>query len=440
MSKETSIITGPASGFRDMMPEQMIPRQKMIDTIKSVYQGYGFVPFDTPAVEREDTLRGKSGDNRIYLVNNSFSDGTGEFLALRFDLTVPLARAVGQHLNEIKLPFKRYQVGNVWRGDRPQAGRYREFMQFDADTVGGQGAIADAEIVAMMSDTMEGLRAKAYVRVNNRLILDGLVEKAGIEKPEDKKYLVSIIDRLEKVGEEEVLSDIKDDFSEKTRDLVYGYLHVYGSPEQKLTQLNKLLDNQVTSEGVENLQQVFKILQFSGYDTEKVVFDQTIARGLNYYTGIIYETTLKDNPGIGSVCSGGRFDHLIEALGGPDLPAVGTSVGVDRLFEGLRQIGQIDSSKTNSEVLVANMDDTQAHEYMKIASTLRKNGIPTEVYFERKKLGNQFKLADDMGISWVALAGEDEMSKGVVRFRNSTTKEEFDIPVNEISDFIKKNR
>lgn len=427
---------GSLSGFRDMLAEQMIPRQRMIDKIRSVYESYGFTPLDTPAIERQETLTGKYGAEGEKLMYK-FTDNGGRLIALRYDLTVPLARVVAQHRAEISLPYKRYQVGNVWRGESPQAGRYREFMQFDADTVGTTSVIADAEIVSMMSDTMEALGADAVVRVNNRRILDALCEKAGVTTTEsDTRKLVGIIDKVEKIGIEAALEEVEGNFDKNTALLVKSYLEVKGNDFERLTQIKELLgDSAAAKEGIANLVEVFTILSASGY-TDSAVFDQTIARGLDYYTGIIYETTLKDLPKIGSVCSGGRYDKLVKALGGPDLPAVGASVGVDRLFAALQQLGKVEPAKTTSQVLIANFEVTDAPAYMKVANQLRKSGIATEVYYDQDKLGKQIKFANKMGIPYMLFIGSEEIEKGLITVKELSTGEQKQISIDELGSFF----
>ncbi len=429
---------GPLSGFRDMLAEQVFPRQAMVDTIKKVYEKYGFVPQDTPAIERYETLTGKYGPEGEKLMYK-FKDHGGRDVALRYDLTVPLARIAFQYKDKITLPYKRYQVGNVWRGDSPQAGRYREFMQFDADVIGTSSPIADAEIVEMMADTMEALGVDAIVRVNNRLILDGLAEKSGVTDPAKTKTMITAIDKSEKIGKEAVLAEISEAVSVEAAELVNAFLGVSGSDSEKLEQIAKILEgSKSAAEGVNNLQQVFSIVRTSGYEPERVKFDQTIARGLDYYTGIIYETTLKELPGVGSVCSGGRYDKLVSALssGKVDLPAVGTSVGVDRLFSGLEQLNKLKNIKTASQVLIANFDELDAPEYVKLATGLRKDGIPTEVYYESNKIGKQIKFANNMGIKYVLFLGSEEKSKGVVKIKNLESGEQTEVPTEKLAAFF----
>lgn len=434
MAKET----GPLSGFRDMLAEQMIPRQGMIETIRGIYETYGFVPLDTPAIERHETLTGKYGEEGEKLMY-SFEDHGGRKLALRYDLTVPLARVVAQHESELSMPYKRYQIGNVWRGESPQAGRYREFMQFDADIVGTGSVIADAEVVAMMSDTMVALEADALVRVNNRRLLDGLMKKVGIGREVDARELIGIIDKVEKTSISEALVRTEASFGARTAETVSDYLDIPGSTMERVQALDRLLgDCPEGQEGLENIRQVFSILEKAGYSENRIVFDQKIARGLDYYTGIIYETVLNPLPKIGSVCSGGRFDNLIATLGGPDLPAVGTSVGVDRLFAALSELGLIKSAKTKSKVLVANFGEDSAGDYMQIASQLRRKGVATEIYYDPDKLKKQFSFADKMGLQYVILMGSEEKAQGLVTLRDLQSHEQEQVSLEELLNHIQK--
>ncbi len=416
---------GPLSGFRDMLAPEMLSRQEMIETIKKVYESYGYTPLDTPAIERYETLQGKYGEEGEKLMYK-FEDNGGRKIALRYDLTVPLARVVAQYRQEIPLPYKRYQIGNVWRGESPQAGRYREFMQFDADIVGTKSLLADAEIIMMMCDTMKALGAKAKVKVNNRKILDGLAQRLGIKNAQKSKQLISIIDKAEKTGKKGVIEEIATQFGENEAKTVKEFLGTEGSTKDRLERIKRIIGNQTEDTGIGELSQIFAILEEAGYKEPEVVFDQTIARGLDYYTGTIYETTLIELPQIGSVCSGGRYDNLIAILSDNkiDLPAVGTSVGVDRLFAALTQLKKIKPTKTKSQVLIVNFDKKDSGKYAKLAAQLRQKGIATEVYYEAAKLDKQLKYADKLGIPWVVFLGSEEIEKEIIKVKNMQTGEQ----------------
>jgi len=433
-----AVNQGPLSGFRDMLAPQAIPRQQMLDVIKVVYENYGFTPLKTPALERYSTLSGKYGEEGDKLMYR-FEDQGGREVALRYDLTVPLARVIAQYGSQIPLPYKRYAVGEVWRGERAQAGRFREFTQFDADTIGSKSPLADAEIVAVMSDSMAALGARSVIRVNNRRILDALAGKAGITDEKAVRAFMSSIDKVEKIGLGKALAEILKNFSQKATTLASGYLEVQGSSNDKLQSLVRLMgDSEAIAEGVENLSEVFKTLAAAGYSEEQVVFDQAIARGLDYYTGIIYETTLVGAESLGSVCGGGRYDNLVKALGGPDLPAVGTSIGVDRLFDGLQQLGKLQSVKTSTRVLIANFDSADSGEYLRIAAELRAAGIAAEIYYDPAKLGKQISFADKMAIPFVVLAGSTEKAKGLVAVRNMESGEQTLIPIAKLVATLQK--
>lgn len=427
---------GPVSGFRDMSAEQMLPRDRMLRTIEGVYQKYGFTPLDTPAVELSSTLKGKygeEGDQLIYGVRGRGDTGDSTKLSLRYDLTVPLARYVAQNPG-IEMPFKRYQIGKVWRGDRPQAGRYREFTQFDADTVGARGAFVDAEVVAMMSDSMRALGADATILVNNRRILDALVEKAGVKGDEGKAKLITTIDKVEKIGVDAALSSVEDQLGGQAAQVTRDYLHVEGTSVQKLAQLDALLRGaDGAEEGIENLQRVFRLLERAGYTGKQVRLDQSIARGLSYYTGIIFETRLNELPQLGSVCSGGRYDNLIETLGGPDLPAVGTSIGVDRLMTGLEMLGKVETEKTPTEVIVANFGPDGEEAYMEMATALRQGGVATEVFPTSDPLKKQLQRASRLGVPYVVLAGPKELAAGEATIQDMHNRERIKVPLEEVS-------
>ena len=433
-----AVNQGPLSGFRDMLAPQAIPRQQMLDVIKVVYENYGFTPLKTPALERYSTLSGKYGEEGDKLMYR-FEDQGGREVALRYDLTVPLARVIAQYGSQIPLPYKRYAVGEVWRGERAQAGRFREFTQFDADTIGSKSPLADAEIVAVMSDSMTALGAGSVIRVNNRRILDALAGKAGITDEKAIRAFMSSIDKVEKIGLGKALAEILKNFSQKATTLASGYLEVQGSSNDKLQSLVRLMgDSEAIAEGVENLSEVFKILAAAGYSEEQVVFDQAIARGLDYYTGIIYETTLVGAESLGSVCGGGRYDNLVKALGGPDLPAVGTSIGVDRLFDGLQLLGKLQNNKTSTQVLIANFDSADSGEYLRIAAKLRAAGIAAEIYYDPAKLGKQISFADKMSIPYVVLLGSEERAKSIATIRSLDTGNQEEVPIAKLSEALRK--
>lgn len=427
---------GPLSGFRDLLADQIFPRNQVEDTIKFVYELYGFVPLKTPALEQLSTLTGKYGDEGDKLMY-SFEDNGGRKVALRYDHTVPLARVVSQHSERLPKPYKRYTVADVWRGERPQAGRYREFAQFDADIIGSSSYLADTEIIAMTKDVMNELGLKVKIRINDRRLLDGLAQNCGIDKKSDFQKLVTIIDKVDKIGIESVLTDIANDFGDKTKDIVYMFIVISGSNEAKLESIKKLLNNDTANEAVDNLSKILETLAYAGY-TEEIIFDQTIARGLSYYTGTIYETTLDNLPEIGSICSGGRYDNLIKQLGGPNLAAVGTSIGVDRLMEAMNQLGLIKELKTKTQVYITNVEEGLDKERFKLAQILRKNGISTELIHDSPKLGKQILTIDKLGVERIIILGSQEIDKKVVLVKDLKTGDQKEIQLSEISKEFNK--
>lgn len=430
---------GPLSGFRDQLPADMLPREEAIDTIKGVYKSYGFSPLGTPHIERQETLDGKYGEEGQGLIYRFTTHG-GDPVALRYDLTVPLARVVAQHGSELPRPFKRYQVAEVFRGESPQAGRYREFTQFDADIVGSASPIADAEVVAMMGDAMAALGADALIRVNNRLLLDALVEKAGTV--DEATGHIGVIDKVEKIGEQAALAEIADKYGDRAASVTQDYLGVTGTTEERLAGVHDLLrGHEGAEEGIDNLTTVFKLIRDgAGRTSDEAEFDQTIARGLSYYTGVVFETSLKELPSIGSVNSGGRYDNLVAQLGGPDLPAVGTSIGVDRLLAGLEQLRPTEARRTPADVMIVNFGEDYAADYMGIATELRRAGVPTEFHYEATRVGKQMKDAHRLGVPYVLLAGPQELGEGAAKIRDMRTGDETTVPLADLPQTLSEMR
>lgn len=427
--------SGPMSGFRDLLAEQMLPRQAMLDTVRNVYESYGFVPLKTPALERYETMTGKYGEEGEKLMYDFYDNGN-RHVAMRYDQTVPLARVVAQHGSRLPAPYKRYALGDVWRGDSPQAGRYREFTQFDADTVGSDSYLADTEIVAMMSDAMRALGLDTVIRVNDRKILDGLAKAVGIEGEKDFRYLVGLIDKIDKVGAAAILAEVDDNLGNQARQVVGNYLGATEESQESLVYLDAVLQNDEAGIGIDNLTNIFSALKAAGYNEPDIVFDPTIARGLDYYTGTIYETTLNGAKSLGSVCSGGRFDNLIEEMGGPPNPAVGTSIGVDRLLEGMDQLGKLSLAKTSTEVFVANLGGNLDAQRFAITQTLRQAGIPAELVLREMRLGKQFQAIEKLGVSKVILLGENEAEAGIVQLKDLEAQTQTAIPLANLVEYL----
>lgn len=406
-------------GFRDYLPAAMIAREKLIETAKAVYRSYGFSPIDTPALEYAEILTGKGGeesDKQLY----RFRDHGDRDVAMRFDLTVPLARFAAQHINALGTPFKRYHIGTVWRGENTQAGRYREFMQCDFDTIGTESNAADIETLLVIHDLMSQIGFERFtIRINNRLVLNGLLQQQGLT--EKSVGVLRAIDKLPKIGREQVIEEMTDKVgatrqqSERVLDLV----QLAGQPLDMLQSLEGMLaGNDIGQLGVAKLRELFNCIAKAGIASERVRLDLSIARGLDYYTGTIYETFLGDKPEIGSVCSGGRYDNLAGLFTKERLPGIGASLGLDRLLAAMELLGMVESSSTPADIFIPQFDAPRLGDYLRISRVLRAAGLRVEVYPEAKNLGKQLKYADKKGHKLAVIAGENEFQAGVWQVKN----------------------
>lgn len=414
-------------GLRDLLPDQMLARQQMIDTIRRVYEGYGFVPLSTPAIEYLDVLSGSAGQETqqsIFRVTNPEEEALG----LRFDLTVPLARVIAQY-PELPRPFRRYQVSPVWRADKPDKGRYREFTQFDLDSVGTESEIADTEIIAGMADTLTALNVGPYlVRFSSREVLNLLLEFAGISEQQGVDVL-RVLDKLDKVGIEKVRLELMQGYKDESGDTIRGvgltkdqvdrierFLAVKGTRREVVGQLHELFKD---APGVHAVSRISDHLYALGYGDDRVSLDLSIARGLAYYTGPVFEAILLDAPQFGSVFGGGRYDNLVTRFLGERIPAVGASIGVDRLLAALTSLGRVSTHKATARVLITNMDAALINDYLQMTWELRRAGIPTELYVGTAKgPGKQLKYADQYEVPLAILYGSNEKEQGIVTIKD----------------------
>jgi histidyl-tRNA synthetase len=405
-------------GFRDYLPEAMIPREKLIATAQRVYRSFGYSPIDTPALEYIEVLKGKGGEESDRLMYE-FEDHGGRRVGMRFDLTVPLARFVAQHVNELGLPFKRYHIGSVWRGENTARGRYREFMQCDFDTIGTRSVAADIETALVIHELIReigrafGKSLPFTIRVNNRAVLSGLLASLGLS--DKSTALLRALDKLGKVGREKVAEEMvaAAGATAEQAEQVLKLAELSGTNDSVLSQLGPLVTgNQQGEEGVERLRQILSGAKAGGIPEGTLQLDVSIARGLDYYTGAIFETFLADLPGIGSICSGGRYDNLAGLFTKQELPGIGASLGLDRLLAALEELGMIEKVRTPAPVLVAWFDPVRLSDYLAIAATLRAAGIGVEVFPEPKKLGQQLQYADRRGFRAAIIAGEREFAAG----------------------------
>jgi histidyl-tRNA synthetase len=406
-------------GFRDYLPEAMLPRERIIEVARRVFRSYGYSPIDTPALEYLDVLLGKGGaesDKQLY----RFQDHGGRDVGLRFDLTVPLARFAAQHAAELGTPFKRYHIAPVWRGENTQRGRFREFMQCDFDTIGTTSAAADVETILVVHDLLRAIGFERFtIHVNNRLVLAGLLESLGLES--QAADVLRVIDKLPKIGPQKVAEEIVQVAAASTEQAarVVELVQVTGTTEQVLARLQPLVANSRRGEeGAARLAGVFGALAAAGLAAKRVRLDVSIARGLDYYTGIVLETTLDDLPDIGSVASGGRYDNLAELFTKQQLPGIGASLGLDRLLAAMEELGMIEPVRTPAEVFIPYFEASRLGDYLRLAAELRAAGLAVEVYPDPVKLGKQLQYADRRGHRVALIAGERELAAGECQVKN----------------------
>jgi histidyl-tRNA synthetase len=422
-------------GFRDYLPATMLVRERLMETARRVFRSYGFSPIDTPALEYAEILLGKGGDESDKQLFR-FRDQGDRDVALRFDLTVPLARFSAQHAAQLGLPFKRYHLGTVWRGENTQKGRYREFMQCDFDTIGTLSPAADIETLLVMHDLLVAVGFERFtIRVNNRLVLSGLLQHLGIA--DRATGVLRSLDKLAKIGTEGVIRELVDRVGVTTA--VAEQVLAVAQPTATLDEVDRALTgNELGQQGVTRLRELFTTAQQAGIPAERMALDVSIARGLDYYTGTIYETFLTDLPGIGSVCSGGRYDNLAGLFTKEKLPGIGASLGLDRLLAAMEELNLLSQTGTPAQVLVAYFDATRLGDYQAIARTLRAGGWGVEVYPEPVGLGKQLKYADRKGHRLALIAGSQEFANGTWQVKDMRTGQSTTVSSAELSPAIER--
>ena len=426
------------SGFMELLPNEQILFNQMKEKIQKSYEKFGFLPLNTPIVELADVLLAKAGgetEKQIY----RFTKGEHD-LALRFDLTVPLAKFVAMHYGELSFPFKRYQIGKVYRGERPQKGRFREFYQCDIDIIGDTelNCLYDAELPTVIYTTFKELGFSDFtIHINNRKILNGLFSSLGlIEQSAD---IMRIIDKIAKIGEENVINELKDlQISDDAISTIMKFISISGSTDEKIALLDGIgITDETFATGLKELKEVINCIRLFGMPENNFMIDLTIARGLDYYTGTVYETFLNDYLELGSVCSGGRYDNLAEYYTDKKLPGVGISIGLTRLFYKLNELNAIQASKKSiADVLVVSASD-DITPCLPISTAFRNANINTEVYMENKKIKAKFKYADKLSIPFVAVLGETEIETNTVSLKNMATGEQVQVSVDDAINIIK---
>lgn len=409
-------------GFRDILPAAEIQRSALQEKITKVYRSFGFVPIDTPVLEYSEILLRKSNGETEKQVFRFMDNGKRD-VALRFDLTVPFARFTAEHESELYFPFKRYHIAKVWRGEKPQAGRYREFVQCDIDTVGSDSAAADFEILSIMKAALAEIGVTDIsIHVNHRGIFNRFLEKIGSgDKSED---ILRSVDKLAKVGEEEVKKELMEyTGSEEKAEQILKYISGGKDFESTLDMLEEMAGGPDTDS--QRMREIHEMMKAAGIEATYVL-DPSITRGLDYYTGVVYETFLNELPSIGSVCSGGRYDNLAGLYTKTKLPGVGASIGLDRLLAGLEQLGKTAEKGSYLDAEIYCMDKSLAIHYQGVAAKLRAKGINVEVFPEAKKMNQQYAVTDAKSIKWGILIGTNEAEKNVLTLKKLATRETFE--------------
>lgn len=408
-------------GFRDFLPSKEIERKRIIGILENQFQSFGYVPIDTPVLEYTEVLLGKGGgetDKQVY----RFEDNGGRDVSMRFDLTVPFARYMAKNRNDLHLPFKRYHINKVWRGENTQRGRYREFMQCDFDIVGIDKASADFEILMMMHDSMKAIDVdKVTIHFSHRGIFNRLLNK--LEIVDHYAEILRIVDKLSKIGEDEVVALLKEITSEDKARKILDFIQLSDNNEATLNKMEKAAGG--PGEDTERLRIIFSYIKECGME-DYFKLDPSITRGLDYYTGIVYETFLDELPGMGSVCSGGRYNNLASLYTKEELPGVGAAIGLDRLLAALEELGRDSRKNSFTDLLIFAMDDKLFGHYHKLSRQFREAGINCEVFHSTKKLNAQFKFAEAKNIPFGLICGENEFANGTVTLKDLNKRENWD--------------
>lgn len=425
------------SGFPEYLPEEQIEFNRLMAIIRDTYERYGFSPIDTPDLELSEVLLTKSGgetEQQVY----RFTKGSND-LTMRFDLTVPLARYAAQHEGKLVFPFRRYHIGKVHRGERAQAGRFREFYQCDIDVIGSDSPIVDAEFPAIINEIFEKFDFGEFIiRLNNRMVLSGFFE--GIGLADASKDVLRVVDKIEKISRDELVQELKKlGLDDEQTDKVISFTNISGSNDEVLSQLGSMdVDSEQFRSGVEKLSQLIDALRSMKVPEHRFQIDLKIARGLDYYTGTVYETVLSEHPEVGSVCSGGRYDNLASHYTDTELPGVGISIGLSRLFYKLRELGVIQATAMSpAKIVVMPFGEQQLSAGLEAAHSLRAAGHSVMLYSEPNNLKKKMRYADRMGFDWVVLIGEQEAEAGTVSLKNMKSGESESVRMDELPSYAK---
>ncbi|HRG14376.1 MAG TPA: histidine--tRNA ligase [Pseudomonadota bacterium] len=437
-------------GVLELLPLEQIAFQGTLDLIRRNFERFGFLPVETPAIELTDVLLTKTGgetERQVYFVQStgSLKQGDEPELALRFDLTVPLARYVAEHEHQLQFPFRRYQMQRVYRGESAQRGRFREFYQCDIDVIGKDALSVrfDAELPAVIHGIFSELAIGPFtIQMNNRKLMRGFFERVGVADPEQQGLVLREVDKIDKRGEQYVRDTLTGDAFKLPADAVAQILAFISQRSSGHDDAIAKLDalgggNAMLEAGVAELREVLGFVRALGVPEANYAINFSIARGLDYYTGTVYETTLNDHPQIGSICSGGRYENLASHYTKSKLPGVGISIGLTRLFWQLREAGLIATASSSVQAMVALMNEADLPKYIELANQLRAAGINTEVQLEPKKLGKQFQYASKAGIRFVLVLGEDEMAKNTVSVKDMPRELQYEVPRAELAKTLR---
>lgn len=437
--KKTLTTPRRPSGFNEYLPSEQIEFNRLLDIIRRTYEKYGYAPIDTPDIELSEVLLAKGGgetEQQIYRFERGKND-----LSLRFDLTVPLARYVAEHEGQLVFPFRRYHIGKVHRAERAQAGRFREFYQCDIDVIGSESSLIDAEFPAVINEIFDQFNFGEFtIRINNRLVLNGFFEGIGLS--EMSADVLRVIDKMEKISREDLIGELEAIglTSEQVKSVI-GFTEISGTNDEILESLENLeIENETLRDGVMKLRRLIEALRTMRVPEKRFKIDLRIARGLDYYTGTVYETVLNDLPGVGSVCSGGRYDDLASNYTNTQLPGAGISIGLSRLFYKLLEAGVIKPAQQSlAQVIVMPLDDATVPRALEVASHLRALGTPTIVHTEPGAMKKKFRYADRMGCRYVVVIGENELATGELSIKDMESGESFVGQTEDLEQLLNNN-
>ena len=452
----SSVDPRTLKGFQDLLPEDIIHRKEIIRTIESIFEKYGFVPLETPALEYLDVLLGAGGEetNKDLFRLKSPEE---EEIALRFDLTVPFSRLLAQYPDKLKVPVRRYAIGPVWRADKPGPGRFRQFTQFDIDAAGSNSVAVDGEIIAIMCEVMQAVGAPSFrVLINNRKLIDALLLGCGISEMDRQKHVLRVVDKLAKVGIDDIRLELGDGRIDASGDPIPGvkleaetiekiieFISVKGTSRLDIVENVAALlpESEITTEALNEMRELAEVLEALGVEEDHAWFSPSLARGLDYYTGPVFETIIPKAPKFGSVMGGGRYNGLVGRFLDREIPATGMSVGLDRLMAALKKLKVVTPKKSTVQALIVTLGKIPPAETLKLANELRAAGIRTEAYFGKKmRMGDQLSHADRLEIPVAVIVGEDELANGQVAVKDLITGKQLKEDIDSRDEYRKAGK